>query len=89
MPRKPRVVAAAVPHHVTQRGNNRQDIFLVDDRRFYLAALAANSRRHGLRVMGYCLSRNQPRFLGKRRGKRGQRPISPAQFSFSQKPLFP
>ena len=59
MPRKPRVVAAGVPHHVTQRGNNRQDIFLIDeDRRFYLAALAANSRRHGLRVVGYCLMTN-------------------------------
>jgi REP-associated tyrosine transposase len=59
MPRKPRVVAAGVPHHVTQRGNNRQDIFLVDeDRRFYWAALTANSRRHGLRVVGYCLRTN-------------------------------
>ena len=59
MPRKPRVVAAGVPHHVTQRGNHRQDIFLVDeDRRFYLAALAANSQRYGLRVVGYCLMTN-------------------------------
>jgi putative transposase len=64
MPRTPRVVAAGVPHHVTQRGNNRQDIFLVDqDRQFYLAALAANSHRYGLHVVGYCLSRNQPWFL--------------------------
>ena len=56
MPRKPRVVAAGVPRHVTQRGNNRQVIFLIDDdRRFYLAALAANSQRYGLRVVGYCL----------------------------------
>ena len=37
MPRMARVVAEAVPHHVTQRGNNRQDtFFLPDDRRFYL-----------------------------------------------------
>jgi putative transposase len=64
MPRKPRVVAAGVPHHVTQRGNNRQDIFLVDeDRRGYLAALAANRERYGLRLLGYYLSRNQPWFL--------------------------
>ncbi len=30
MSRQARVVAEAVPHHVTQRGNNRQDIFLTD-----------------------------------------------------------
>jgi putative transposase len=29
-----------VPHHVTQRGNNRQPVFFSDDdRRFYLALL--------------------------------------------------
>jgi hypothetical protein len=40
MSRQARVAAEAVPHHVTQRGNNRQDIFLTDDdRRFYLAIL--------------------------------------------------
>ena len=40
MPRAARVVAAGAPHHITQRGNNRQDVFLVDeDRRFYLEAL--------------------------------------------------
>jgi putative transposase len=71
MPRKPRVVAAGVPHHVTQRGNNRQDIFLVDqDRQFYLAALAANSHRYGLHVVGYCLMTvsitRTPRGNGKR-----------------------
>ena len=37
MARMARVVAAGVPHHITQRGNNRQDVFLLDDdRRFYL-----------------------------------------------------
>ena len=33
MPRASRVVVAGCPHHVTQRGNNRQDIFFVDDDR--------------------------------------------------------
>jgi hypothetical protein len=56
MPRKPRVVAAGGPHHVTQRGNHRQDILPVDeDSRFYLAALAENRQRYGLRVLGCCL----------------------------------
>ena len=45
MSRQARVVAEAVPHHATQRGNNRQDIFLTDDdRRFDLAILREKSR---------------------------------------------
>lgn len=40
MPRMVRVVVPGVPHHVTQRGNNRQDVFFTDaDRRFYLETL--------------------------------------------------
>jgi hypothetical protein len=33
MARMARVVAVGVPHHVTQRGNNRQDVFLQDEDR--------------------------------------------------------
>ncbi len=54
-----RVVAEGVPHHITQRGNNRQNIFLLDeDRRFYIEALRAKSRQHGLTILGYCLMTN-------------------------------
>lgn len=59
MPRAARVVADGVPHHITQRGNNRQDVFLVDeDRRFYLETLAEDCRRCGVGVLGYCLMTN-------------------------------
>jgi len=48
-----------VPHHVTQRGNNRQEVFFVDDdRRFYLDLLAGQAQRFGLDVLGYCLMSN-------------------------------
>ena len=54
-----RVVAEAVPHHITQRGNNRQDtFFLPDDRRFYLETLRAKCRDYGVVVLGYCLMSN-------------------------------
>ncbi len=33
MPRSARVVAAGSPHHITQRGNNPQDVFLADEDR--------------------------------------------------------
>ena len=59
VPRAARVVAEGVPHHITQRGNNRQDVFLVDeDRRFYLETLAEDCRRCGVGVLGYCLMTN-------------------------------
>ena len=48
-----------IPFHITQRGNNRQDVFFVDDDwRHYLAVLAAQAERFGLDLHGYCLMRN-------------------------------
>ena len=40
MPRMARVVSVGVPHHITQRGNQRRDVFLNDGlRRVYLDAI--------------------------------------------------
>ncbi len=59
MPRVARVVVAGVPHHVTQRGNNRQDVFFVDDdRRMYLRILAQQCAIHRVAVIAYCLMTN-------------------------------
>ncbi|MFH1748015.1 MAG: transposase [Planctomycetota bacterium] len=59
MPRVARIVIENVPHHVTQRGNNRQDIFFADDdRRVYLDLLKERSAACGLRILGYCLMTN-------------------------------
>ena len=59
MPRVARIVIPGCPHHVTQRGNNRQDVFLVDDdRRAYLEILREQSERFGLSVSGYCMMTN-------------------------------
>ncbi len=53
------MVVAGVPHHLTQRGNNRQDVFLVDaDRRAYLDRLRQDCRECGVRLLGYCLMTN-------------------------------
>ncbi len=55
MPRAARAVADGVPHHITQRGNNRQDVFLVDqERRFYLETLAEDEQKRlrGARYAG-------------------------------------
>lgn len=59
MPQRSRVVAVGVPHHITQRGNARQDIFVSDKlRRVYLAILKENSRKYDLRILAYCLMTN-------------------------------
>ena len=59
MPRTARTVIAGSAHHVTQRGNNRQDVFFVDDdRKNYLSLLKKYSEAEGLRVLAYCLMSN-------------------------------
>jgi len=59
MARAARVVPAGVPHHIAQRGNNRQNVFLADeDRLFYLECLREDCRRHRVGVLGYCLMAN-------------------------------
>jgi putative transposase len=46
MPRKARIVLEDVPHHITQRGNNQQDVFFVDDdRTVYLELLKEHSQK--------------------------------------------
>jgi putative transposase len=48
-----RVVAVGLPHHVTQRGNNRGQVFFDDDdRRFYLWTLVQYRRKYGVDVWG-------------------------------------
>jgi REP element-mobilizing transposase RayT len=47
MPRLARAIAVGCAHHIRQRGNNRQDVFLVDDdRRVYLELL--QEQAHGI-----------------------------------------
>jgi len=65
MPRLPRIVVPEIPHHVTQRGNNKQDVFFVDDdKRVYLELLHAQSERYGFRIYGYCLMTNHVHVIG-------------------------
>ena len=59
MPRTARIVIPDVPHHVTQRGNNRQDVFFVDDDRLaYLALLAEETAAADVTITGFCLMTN-------------------------------
>lgn len=62
MPRLARIVIPDLPHHVTPRGNNRQDVFFVDsDRRVYLEFLKEQAEEHGVEVRAWCLMPNHVR----------------------------
>ena len=64
MPRLARIVLPGLPHHITQRGNNRDAVFFCDaDRDVYLAHLAEQSAKWGLRALGYCLMTNHTHLI--------------------------
>ena len=64
MARQARLVLAGHLHHVLQRGNNRQSVFLDDlDRGAYLDALREATRLHGVAVHGYVLMPNHVHLL--------------------------
>lgn len=64
MPRLARLIVLEYPHHVTQRGNYRQDVFLDDsDRRRYLMLLADYSKKFRLTILSYCLMNNHVHFI--------------------------
>ena len=59
MGRQARVVLPGRAHHVTQRGNQQQEVFFCDgDRKMYLNLLRDHARRADLRILSYCLMTN-------------------------------
>jgi putative transposase len=59
MPRILRAVVPGLPHHITQRGNGRQNVFISDeDRQLYLDLLRRHAERYDLRIWAYCLMPN-------------------------------
>ena len=59
MARIARVVLSGLPHHVTQRGNRRQQMFFVDeDYAEYRRLLASSCGRCGTTIWAYCLMPN-------------------------------
>ncbi len=59
MPRLARAVFANVPHHITQRGNRREDVFYTkEDYITYLDWLQHYSQCHEVKILAYCLMTN-------------------------------
>ena len=64
MPRMGRVVLPEYPHHITQRGHDKNVVFAADkDYRYYLETLAAYKDVYGVSLFAYC------------RDQRGQAPL--------------
>ncbi len=59
MPRIGRVVVPNYPHHVVQRGHNRQVVFAESvDFEYYLETLAEFKAEYAIKVYGFCLMLN-------------------------------
>lgn len=64
MARLPRIDAAGYPHHVIQRGNNRQAVFVDEaDYRRYLLLLQESAAAHSVAVHAYVLMTNHVHLL--------------------------
>lgn len=59
MARIARIIAPGIPHHVTQRGNRRQQTFFCDaDYHAYLALMAEWCAKYRVAIWGWCLMPN-------------------------------
>ena len=64
MPRSARLICPGLPHHLTYRGNRRQDIFLdEDDRRLYLRILVHCATAEQVKIHAYCLMGNHAHLI--------------------------
>ncbi len=59
MPRKARIVVPNTPHHIIQRGHNRQTVYTSDeDYQYYLETLWEWKEKLNCRLYSYCLMTN-------------------------------
>ncbi len=59
MPRSARIVLPHTPHHIVQRGHNRQTVFVSDDDyNYYRENLIEFKREFDCRIYSYCLMTN-------------------------------
>ena len=63
MARLARVVIPGMPHHVTQRGNRRQQTFNDGDFTAYFELMAQWCREEGVEIWGYCLLPNHAHLI--------------------------
>lgn len=70
MPRIARAVATGFPHHVVQRGNNREKVFFdKEDKERYLSLLKKYSDKWDSPLLAYCLMSNHIHLLTRPKGE--------------------
>ena len=74
MPRIRRIIVPGSPHHVTQRGSRRQQVFFhATDRALYLSLLKSCAIKFKVVVIAYCLMSNHVHLLMAPNDKEGLR----------------
>ncbi|MCF6353729.1 MAG: transposase [Candidatus Polarisedimenticolaceae bacterium] len=87
MPRLARSVFPNVPHHITQRGNRREDIFFKDnDREFYLEWLGEYCDKWQVKILAWCLMTNHIHLILEPTTEEGlQRVLKPLHMRYAQR----
>ncbi|MDX8405174.1 MAG: transposase [Mariprofundus sp.] len=87
MPRLSRVVFAGLPHHITQRGNRREDVFFNDeDRLAYLEWLHLYCEKHAVDILAYCLMTNHIHLVAVPQAGDGlQKVLKPLHMRYAQR----
>jgi putative transposase len=80
-------VFAGIPHHITQRGNRRENVvFTNDDRVAYLDWLREYRERYRVEVLAYCLMTNHIHLVAVPETEDGlQRVLRPLHMRYAQR----
>jgi putative transposase len=86
MPRIARIVFSEMPHHVTQRGNRRGNVFFTDDDRYqYMKWLKEYCKKHQVSLLAYCLMKNHVHLIVVPKQADGlQRAFKPLHMRYAQ-----
>jgi putative transposase len=87
MPRLARIVFPQIPHHITQRGNRRGDVFFSDsDRGEYLQWLKEYCDKNKVDILSYCLMTNHVHLVAVPSKEDGlERVLRPLHTRYAQK----
>ena len=87
MPRLSKTVFAGVPHHMTQRGNRRENVFFSEeDRSVYLGWLKTYCDKYKVEVLAYCLMTNHIHLIAVPKSEDGlQKVLKPLHMRYAQR----
>ena len=64
MPRKRRVILVGYPHHIVQRGHDRNTVLASSEYyQFYLENMVECKQTYGIQIFAYCLMTNHVHLL--------------------------